>query len=97
MNIGIAGITVHVDYLATIRGRLGYTWDRMMIYGTGGVAFTRVDALGVHLSDEGYALGLGVEWAFTNRWTAKVEYMYYDIGAFETSAIKFCVNYLFGR
>jgi outer membrane immunogenic protein len=27
------------DWFATVRGKLGYAWDRFMIYGTGGVAF----------------------------------------------------------
>jgi opacity protein-like surface antigen len=32
-----------IDYLATIRGRLGAAWDRSMIYVTGGVAFAQFD------------------------------------------------------
>jgi len=31
-------------------------------------------------SRSGYALGGGVEYAFTNNWTAKVEYLYVDLG-----------------
>src|SRR5215472_2568713 len=27
-------------WLATVRGRLGLAWDRLLVYGTGGVAFT---------------------------------------------------------
>jgi outer membrane immunogenic protein len=27
------------DWFATVRGKLGYAWDRFLIYGTGGVAF----------------------------------------------------------
>ncbi len=29
----------HMDWFATVRGRLGYAIDRLLIYGTGGVAF----------------------------------------------------------
>ena len=29
-----------LDWFATVRGRLGYAWDRFLIYATGGVAFT---------------------------------------------------------
>lgn len=29
------------DWLATLRGRVGYVFDRMLVYGTGGVAFLR--------------------------------------------------------
>jgi outer membrane immunogenic protein len=34
---------VNVDWLATIRGRLGYAADRFFIYGTGGIAFADVE------------------------------------------------------
>jgi outer membrane immunogenic protein len=32
-----------LDWFATVRGRLGYAWDRLFIYATGGVAFTDRD------------------------------------------------------
>jgi outer membrane immunogenic protein len=32
--------TLERDIQAALRGRLGYTWDRLLLYGTGGVAFT---------------------------------------------------------
>jgi outer membrane immunogenic protein len=31
------------DWTATARGRLGFTWDRFLIYGTGGAAWGKVD------------------------------------------------------
>jgi outer membrane immunogenic protein len=34
--------TLERDIQAALRGRLGYTWDRLLVYGTGGVAFTRL-------------------------------------------------------
>ena len=30
-----------LEWFATVRGRLGYAMDRLLIYATGGVAFTR--------------------------------------------------------
>ena len=86
----------HIDYLGTARARLGYAWDRTMLYGTGGLAYARGATAGVHDSDTGYALGAGLEWAFAPNWSAKVEYMYYDVNALEVSTIKFGVNYRFG-
>lgn len=97
MNDNVLGIPVHVDYLATIRGRVGYTWDTFMLYGTGGAAFTRVGALGVHASEAGYALGVGAEWAIARNWSAKLEYMFYDIEDFESSVFRVGLNYRFGR
>ena len=28
-----------LDYLGTVRGRVGYAWDRVLVYGTGGFAY----------------------------------------------------------
>ncbi len=39
---GFATIESETKWLATVRGRLGYTFDRFMVYGTGGVAFGEV-------------------------------------------------------
>lgn len=90
------GFPVHVDYLGTARARLGYTWDRTMIYGTGGIAFARAGSLGFHDTDTGYALGAGLEWAYSNSWTLKAEYMYHDHGAnFDASTVKLGANYRF--
>lgn len=86
----------HIDYLGTLRARLGYTWDRVMVYGTGGFAYGRSAIAGFHDTDTGYALGAGIEWAFAPQWSAKVEYMYHDIDLVEASTIKFGVNYRFG-
>jgi outer membrane immunogenic protein len=84
------GTTLHadLDWLATLRGRLGFSFDRALVYGTGGFAFGdtnyRVDSGGVAGSNSdlstGYAVGAGVEWAFTNNLTAKAEWLYYDLG-----------------
>jgi outer membrane immunogenic protein len=94
----------HVDYLGTARARIGYTWDRTMLYGTGGFAWNRAAVAGFHDTDTGYALGLGVEWAFAPNWSTKVEYMYYSFdnnaalgGAdFDASTIKVGLIYRFG-
>lgn len=40
---GSATIESETKWLATVRGRLGYTFDRFMVYGTGGVAFGEVN------------------------------------------------------
>ncbi len=34
--------TVESDWQASLRGRIGYAWDRTLLYATGGVAFTQV-------------------------------------------------------
>ncbi|MBK8009449.1 MAG: porin family protein [Rhizobiales bacterium] len=94
----------HTDYLGTLLARVGYTGDRTMLYGTGGLALNRSSLVGVHDTDTGYVLGLGIAWAFAPNWSTKVEYMYYSFdnnaafaGAdFDASTIKVGLNYRFG-
>lgn len=90
------GIPAHIDYIGTARARIGYAWDRTMIYGTGGFAFSRASAGGVHDTDTGWVIGGGLEWAYSNQWSAKAEYLYHDLGAgFEASLVKLGMNYRF--
>jgi outer membrane immunogenic protein len=82
------GVTVNgrMNAFGTLRGRLGYAWDRFMIYGTGGWAYTRTELSASSpfgsVSDShwssGWTAGGGVEWGFWDRWSAKVEYLYVD-------------------
>ena len=72
-------------WLATVRGRAGYAWDRILFYGTGGAAFGNVQTVAGALpydsvTQTGWTAGAGVEWAFLPNWTAKVEYLYVDLG-----------------
>jgi outer membrane immunogenic protein len=67
----------------TIRGRVGYTFDRFVAYGTGGVAFASVEQAGVSSENRtyfGWALGAGIEMALTQNISAKLEYLYADLG-----------------
>jgi outer membrane immunogenic protein len=93
-------IPARVDYLASVRARLGYTWDRTMIYGTGGWGTAQVTGAGVSVTGDAFTLGAGIEWAFAPRWSAKVEYMYYGFedqgfGSANAQTVKFGVNYRF--
>ena len=72
-------------WLGTTRGRIGYAFDRFMPFISGGVAYGGVKNSATGLGDStttkaGYALGGGVEAALTGPWTAKVEYLYTDLG-----------------
>jgi outer membrane immunogenic protein len=88
-----AGISCKTEsnWLGTVRGRVGYTWDRFMPYVTGGAAFGDIDATrtgfpGNSDTNVGWTLGFGVEGAIVGRWTAKVEYLYVDLGDIACSA-----------
>ena len=83
----------NINWLASIRGRLGWVWDRWLIYGTGGGAWADVDyrtdytGLGVNnpltisRTLSGWVAGGGVEYAVANNWTVRAEYLYYDLGS----------------
>jgi outer membrane immunogenic protein len=79
-----------IDYFGTVRGRLGYAIDRMMIYGTGGFAYGGAD--NNRFTDgfdgwrnhndstrTGYAIGGGIEYAFTPNLTGKIEGLYVNL------------------
>ena len=116
---GLGGINFEsrLHHLGTVRGRIGYAMDRSLLYVTGGWAWGRhtSDAVGggVVLATDtqthsGWALGAGWEWAFAPNWSAKLEYLYIDLGSktytvpgfsapidVQLSTLKLGVNYRF--
>jgi high affinity Mn2+ porin len=79
-------IAERIDLLGRARGRLGYAFDRWLLYGAGGFAWSLgrfVQSSGQppvqneHLHFRpGWTLGAGAEFAFAPRWTARLEYVY---------------------
>jgi outer membrane immunogenic protein len=66
-------------YFGTVRVRAGYAIDRTLIYLTGGLAYGGLNnnpLSGNSTSNAGWTIGAGVEYAFTNNWTAKIEGLY---------------------
>jgi outer membrane immunogenic protein len=102
--IGVHSARGNLDYLGTVRGRLGWLFTpTMLVYGTGGLAYGGVTLNtattvyndvyvtsghlpasfgGVNFSNTqvGWTAGGGLEWMFLPNWSAKVEYLYYDLG-----------------
>ena len=79
------GCTTNNDWLATVRGRAGYAFDRFMPFVTGGLAVgdvraTAPGAAGVSQTNAGWTVGGGLEFALTNNLTAKAEYLHVDLG-----------------
>jgi outer membrane immunogenic protein len=107
---GVTTCEIRANWLGTARGRLGYAFDRIMPYVTGGAAFggikTNVPGFG-NTSDTkvGWTVGGGVEAAIAGPWTAKVEYLYVDLGhpdsilgsdaKFTTNVVRAGLNYRF--
>ena len=79
-----------VSALGTVRGRVGYAFDRALLYVTGGLAYGHVNNYVKDNNDAGYwngskwragyTLGAGLEYAITNNWSVKAEGLYYDLG-----------------
>jgi len=73
------------DWLGTARGRVGYAFDRVLVYGTAGGAFGNVKAgpstaaTLTSSTEFGWTAGAGVEVGITPNLTAKVEYLYVDL------------------
>jgi outer membrane immunogenic protein len=72
-------ISADVDFLGSVRGKAGFAFDRIMIYGTGGIAFTDAtfrldndiddvdsDSGSVDFDDIGFVVGAGGDWAVTD-------------------------------
>ncbi len=88
-----ATVDSKVKYLGSARVRAGYAWDHWLPYLTAGVGYAKnevsvsatVPGFTASISDEqghiGWVAGAGLEWAYSSRWTAKLEYLYYSLGS----------------
>jgi outer membrane immunogenic protein len=93
-----------VNWLGTVRGRIGIAAAPKLIYGTGGLAYGGVNSsTGINQTiltiggagtngtfpasgnfaetRVGWTVGAGGEWMFTSNWSAKLEYLHYDLGS----------------
>jgi outer membrane immunogenic protein len=91
VSCGLLVCQTKSNWLGTVRGRVGYAWDRFMPYFTGGAAFGDIEANrapfpGNSDTNTGWTIGGGVEGAIVGNWTAKVEYLYVDLGDTTCSA-----------
>jgi outer membrane immunogenic protein len=78
--------TIDNNWVTTLAARLGYAADRWFFYAKLGAGWTKIEGSlrapggGViatgSTSNVGWLVGAGVEYAFTQNWTAKIEYNY---------------------
>ena len=72
-----------LDFVGTVRGRIGYAFDRFMAYGTGGFAYGTGELSGNSGDDwrthMGWTAGFGIEAMIAGGFSAKVEYLYVDL------------------
>jgi outer membrane immunogenic protein len=66
-------------WFGTVRGRAGYAFNNIYLYGTGGLAFGELRAETFGLSEThtnaGWTVGAGAEFGLVQNWTAKIEYL----------------------
>jgi outer membrane immunogenic protein len=74
-----------VNWLASVRGRIGYTpISTVLLYFTGGAASIEIDNSGATLGNAnqaktGWVIGGGLEWApWANNWSVRAEYLNYN-------------------
>jgi outer membrane immunogenic protein len=88
--------TFESKWLATVRGRVGIlATPALLLYGTGGVAFADVktsdfaffafdgstNTFASSTTRTGWTAGAGAEWGFASNWSARIEYLYIDLGS----------------
>jgi outer membrane immunogenic protein len=71
-------------WLGTVRGRLGYAFDRYLVYATAGAAFGDIRANFSNgpisrSTETGWTVGAGIEVALGWNWSAKAEYLFVDL------------------
>jgi outer membrane immunogenic protein len=91
-NPDTALVEAKTDFLTSVTARVGYAFDNVLLYAKAGGALAgdRYDVSGsfagtpfgfVGLENRiGWTAGGGVEWAFSQHWSASVEYDYYQFG-----------------
>ncbi|MGB6446490.1 MAG: outer membrane beta-barrel protein [Xanthobacteraceae bacterium] len=77
--------TTKNTWLGTIRGRAGFAADRILFYGTAGGAFGSIQGGGAAFTDTGstqfgWTAGAGLEGVLTDNLTARIQYLYVDLG-----------------
>ena len=104
-------LSSQLNWLDTTRVRVGWVWDHALFYGTAGAAVggvtttasasAAIGGLGAAASAAdtqtrfGWTAGGGVEYAFNNYLSAKVEYMYVNLGTqtqINVDSVKFNTN-----
>jgi len=86
-----------IDWFGTVRGRAGVLVSpTVLLYATGGLAYGAVNtsapvgtavpsAFSNSTTNVGWTVGVGVEGVISGNWTAKLEYLYVDLGTVSSS------------
>jgi outer membrane receptor protein involved in Fe transport/opacity protein-like surface antigen len=91
----LAGSTAKMPWLATLRGRVGWAFDRTLLYGTAGAAAGELRSMtaipagttSTSVTYGSWIAGLGVEYGITDNLSARAEYLYIDKNNIATGVI----------
>jgi outer membrane immunogenic protein len=100
----ISANTIHeaastkLDWMSSLRGRVGWAFSQVLVYGTGGVAFAHFsDAWGYAPGGGhdfttndvrvGWTAGGGLEYMITSHWTVRIEGLYADYGSKDLTVV----------
>lgn len=90
----ISKTSFDADWFGTIRARLGFAIDNVLLYGTGGAAYGHMSADGkltdgtntwkgsTDTTNWGWTIGAGAEYGI-DQWSLGLEYLYVDLGSAE--------------
>jgi outer membrane immunogenic protein len=87
--IGGSSVRTDVDALTSIRGRVGLAADRLLLFATSGWAWADVSGtliapdlsrFKVDTTVDGWILGGGLDYAFTDKFIGRIEYRHYALG-----------------
>ena len=97
-------------WFGTLRGRAGVAFNNVLLYATLGLAYGDLKAQSAGLDETrtelGWTGGVGLEYGFAPNWSARVEYLYLDLGSrgftltnanngLQANLIRFGINYHF--
>lgn len=77
------GASFEENWTSTLRGRVGYTFGKILPYATAGLALTNTDskygAGSVNNTHVSYAIGFGGDYALEKNLSVRAEYLYVDV------------------
>jgi outer membrane immunogenic protein len=83
-------INTNTNWTSTVTGRIGAAFDRLLVYGKGGLALAQDQSnltdlgggsSGMSLTRTGWTVGAGLEYGITRNWSARIEYDYLGFGS----------------
>src|ERR1700728_4039284 len=83
-------LSSRLNWTSTVTGRVGAAFDRLLVYGKGGVAFADdqsgftdmfANSASINSTRIGWTAGAGLEYALNKNWSLRLEYDYLGFGS----------------